>query len=284
MTWFMLKDGWRDESSEGPYTDTLQTKDGWEICRLTSPHRESDKYTLRNHSLGIREEFDTVEAAKAFVEAHGSKPEQKEEKDAPRTYTYDELKRLSPEELRRILCSPIVSMDCPSGFGEYEENHEFEDMTIVLLDGTTVTELEGYNGIDEMLNFDDLGARIRLVVSAQFAGWLQYEILIRRYDDDDPEAEAVGFESIQNWEPEYPVDVVLAAYRKSLVDEAARFTLQCVKREQAGLLEDDPRNPEGSDPEYGMTAETAKAFVEHNYFYDDVLARMKEIRQEEDKR
>ena len=42
----------------------------------------------------------------------------------------------------------------------------------------------------------------------------------------------------------------------------------------------DERNPEGRDPEYGMTAETAKASVEHGFFFDDVLAKMRELRDE----
>ena len=68
MAWFMLGDGWRDESTEGPYTDTLQTKGGWEICRLTPPHRSSDKFTLTNQRLKVNRKFDTIEAAKAFVD------------------------------------------------------------------------------------------------------------------------------------------------------------------------------------------------------------------------
>ena len=141
------------------------------------------------------------------------------------THTYEELKALPPARIREILSSPIVSMDCPSGFGEYEENHEFEGMTLTLADGTVVTGVGGYNGIDEMLCYDTLSPRKRLIVSAQFAGWLQYEALIGRWEDDE-------------------------------------------------------LNPEGRDPEYGMTAETAKAFVEHGFFFDDVLAKMMELRDE----
>lgn len=194
------------------------------------------------------------------------------------TYTYDELQALSPTKIRQILLAPIVSMDCPSGFGEYEENHEFEDMTLTLADGTVITEVSGYNAIDEMLCYDTLSPRKRLEISAQFAGWLQYELLIPRWE----EGETCEFDhdDIQNWEPEYPEREVLKALRETLVEEAAHYVLACVDREKRKLLEDDERNPEGKDPEYGMTAETAKAFVEHGFFFDDVLARMRELRDE----
>lgn len=196
------------------------------------------------------------------------------------TYTYEELQKLSPTKIRQILTAPIVSMDCPSGFGEYEENHEFKDMTLTLADGTVITEVSGYNGIDEMLCYDTLSPRKRLETSAQFAGWLQYEALIGRWEDDDPDVRALPYDDIQKWEPEYPEREVLKALRETVVEEAAHYVLACVDREKRKLLEDDERNPEGRDPEYGMTAETAKAFVEHGFFFDDVLAKMRELRDE----
>lgn len=63
MAWHMLKDGWRDESSEGPYTETLQTKGDWQICRLVG----EAKFTLRNDPLGVKMEFSSVELAKKHV-------------------------------------------------------------------------------------------------------------------------------------------------------------------------------------------------------------------------
>lgn len=63
MAWHMLKDGWRDESSEGPYTETLQTKGDWQICRLVG----EVKFTLRNDPLGVKMEFSSVELAKKHV-------------------------------------------------------------------------------------------------------------------------------------------------------------------------------------------------------------------------
>lgn len=41
-----LKDGWRDESSEGPYTETLQTKGRYHIVRLHVYDRANDDYKL----------------------------------------------------------------------------------------------------------------------------------------------------------------------------------------------------------------------------------------------
>jgi hypothetical protein len=65
--WIHLKDGWRDESDEGPYTETLQTKDDWTICRLISRHRDSEMYELENRKIRYKGEFDTIEDAKKYV-------------------------------------------------------------------------------------------------------------------------------------------------------------------------------------------------------------------------
>lgn len=76
MTWIQLKDGWTDESSEGPYTETLQTKGPWKIVRLYPHHRENDSYKLYHSDFTLDYKFRTIEAAKAYVtsfkELHGS--------------------------------------------------------------------------------------------------------------------------------------------------------------------------------------------------------------------
>jgi hypothetical protein len=69
MAWHMLEDGWRDESSEGPYTETLQTKGPWTIVRLTTPHRRNNQFLLKNSETKFEQEFNTVEEAKGFVSA-----------------------------------------------------------------------------------------------------------------------------------------------------------------------------------------------------------------------
>ena len=58
MAWIMLEDGWRDESSEGPYTETLQTKGRWTIVRL---HGEK-RFALKN--CDVEYALDTVEICK----------------------------------------------------------------------------------------------------------------------------------------------------------------------------------------------------------------------------
>jgi len=67
MAWIPLKDGWLDESSEGPYTETLQTKGDWSILRLYSTDRVSNDYLLRNTKTGLRHPFKSIEEAKQFV-------------------------------------------------------------------------------------------------------------------------------------------------------------------------------------------------------------------------
>jgi hypothetical protein len=82
MSWIMLKDGWRDESSEGPYTETLQTKGNWAIIRLLG----DKKFTLKDTSHTVElVDFDTVEAAKAHVA----------EKDKPAVVKSNEIEMLT---------------------------------------------------------------------------------------------------------------------------------------------------------------------------------------------
>jgi len=68
MTWIALKNGWRDESTEGPYTEYLQTKGKWEVSRLYPGHRSNDLFTLRNRRSGKEREFKSIEEAKAFAD------------------------------------------------------------------------------------------------------------------------------------------------------------------------------------------------------------------------
>ena len=60
---YMLKDGWREESSEGPYTETLQTKviggESYQICRLYNQH----EFVLRRNSTALGS-FSTLQLAK----------------------------------------------------------------------------------------------------------------------------------------------------------------------------------------------------------------------------
>lgn len=60
---YMLKDGWREESSEGPYTETLQTKviegESYQIYRLYD-HKE---FVLRKNSI-VLGNFSTLQLAK----------------------------------------------------------------------------------------------------------------------------------------------------------------------------------------------------------------------------
>jgi len=70
--WVHLADGWRDESSEGPYTETLQTKGDWQIVRIFKVHGfglEDKKYDLiyKGSKAGS---FDSIEGAKKYVKEH----------------------------------------------------------------------------------------------------------------------------------------------------------------------------------------------------------------------
>lgn len=67
MTIWKLDDGWRDESSEGPYTETLQTLGGWSISRLHEFHRRDNLYKLELKNRLVKK-FKTIEEAKAYVE------------------------------------------------------------------------------------------------------------------------------------------------------------------------------------------------------------------------
>lgn len=60
----VLEDGWREEASEGPYTETLQTKDGWSIIRY---YGES-LFRLEKNGKEIRK-FRTIENAKKKVDS-----------------------------------------------------------------------------------------------------------------------------------------------------------------------------------------------------------------------
>lgn len=64
MTWVQLSNGWRDESTEGPYIDTLQTKGVWSIMR----ERSSDMFQARNSETGGKFYYKTLEEAKRAVD------------------------------------------------------------------------------------------------------------------------------------------------------------------------------------------------------------------------
>lgn len=69
MTIWTLNDGWRDESSEGPYTETLQTLGWWSISRLYDFHRRgSDNLYKLEFKNKLVKKFKTIEEAKAYVE------------------------------------------------------------------------------------------------------------------------------------------------------------------------------------------------------------------------
>jgi len=69
-----LKDGWRDESSEGPYTETLQTFYDWKtrieyrILRLYPMLNQ--RFVLSWTGENTLFAFDTIEECKATVENH----------------------------------------------------------------------------------------------------------------------------------------------------------------------------------------------------------------------
>lgn len=62
MTFYLLKDGWLDESREGPYTETLHTFGSWRIVRLFG---ETD-FSLYKKSVFINN-FSTISEAKDHV-------------------------------------------------------------------------------------------------------------------------------------------------------------------------------------------------------------------------
>ena len=67
---YMLSDGWREESSEGPYTEVLQTKyvDGntYSIVKLF----DQIEYVLKINSIASDTLFQTLESAKEAAENH----------------------------------------------------------------------------------------------------------------------------------------------------------------------------------------------------------------------
>jgi len=71
MSWYMLADGWRDESTEGP-CDELQSRGPWTVSKC-KPHY---KASLTNSKTGVSLKFDTVEEAKAHAEEEDPTPEQ----------------------------------------------------------------------------------------------------------------------------------------------------------------------------------------------------------------
>jgi hypothetical protein len=67
VTWFDDGNGWRDESTEGPY-DTLVTKYPWSIFRGLPWERESDLFLLTNEETGEKLTFPSIESAKAHAD------------------------------------------------------------------------------------------------------------------------------------------------------------------------------------------------------------------------
>lgn len=67
MAWYNDGDGWRDESTEGPYIDTLKTQYNgpWEIFR--SVRATEPGYRLKNTETGFEVTMPTVAAAKQYV-------------------------------------------------------------------------------------------------------------------------------------------------------------------------------------------------------------------------
>lgn len=149
------------------------------------------------------------------------------------TYTFAQFKLLHPSEIRQILMCPIASMTSKKGFRDYEQNWEFEDMVLTLEDGTVITEVAGYNAINEMLSYDKLTARNRLEISSQFAGWLQYVILEERMDNEDPAVKGVFALDDLDWEPTYPTCRVRAAARETAATEVARYVTELVRERQS---------------------------------------------------
>lgn len=66
MTLWILSDGWVDASSEGPYTNTLQTSGGWKIFRFHNCYRKDDTYELSFNGQKVRN-FNTIKEAKAYT-------------------------------------------------------------------------------------------------------------------------------------------------------------------------------------------------------------------------
>ncbi len=70
--WIDLSDGWRDESSEGPYTSFLHTYYDWKskveykITRSTGLGGDSI-YTLSSRDKKVWKRFKTVKEAKDYV-------------------------------------------------------------------------------------------------------------------------------------------------------------------------------------------------------------------------
>lgn len=66
MTCISLVNGWWDESSEGPYTEVLQTKGSYSVVRLYPRDREDDDFVVKL-SGDVVTSFKTLEKAKDYV-------------------------------------------------------------------------------------------------------------------------------------------------------------------------------------------------------------------------
>ena len=68
--WILLEDGWRDESSEGPYIDTLQTKYDWKNNIVWSVVRGINEtmFRVKKKHDEFTEEFSSLDSAKKFVD------------------------------------------------------------------------------------------------------------------------------------------------------------------------------------------------------------------------
>lgn len=64
-----LKNGWRDYSSEGPYTEVLLQKDGAKICKYyDKPYFEISFKLSFGGLTEIHNDFETQEEAMAYCE------------------------------------------------------------------------------------------------------------------------------------------------------------------------------------------------------------------------
>jgi len=102
------------------------------------------------------------------------------------TSSYPELVRLK-EELNRIIGNSRAESIYMDGVHDYEGNCAWDSLLITMTTGTTIKFSEGYNGMDELRNYNMFTKKNQYTVTADLLNWVlnQIDNHLEYLGDDD---------------------------------------------------------------------------------------------------
>jgi hypothetical protein len=191
---------------------------------------------------------------------------------------FEDFKLLPVAKVLEILGTKISKMNFSGDISEYEENMRFDELHITFGKEYKVTNVEGYNGIWEAQQFDELSPSSQVVVSAQWAGWMLYENVIDNDEREKECAEILGVDLdgimkvLQEWEPEYPVvpEGIDPKQFPELFD-AIHAVAKYVHSGNISNAKDLREGGEDPGEGYGKNVETVEAYINQNGFADSVV-------------